>query len=186
MKINLDYVQLLLQRTDFRRAVALAICFTIFLPLATGLVIAIASPTTVSTHGVFGYLTVPMAIWLYGVIFEPWLALPIAILFAAGFVPLYSRLGHKYPWQWIFALGGTIGLVAALIRGAFGGAVCHPTPDDVFAPANLTPLWYCSISSALLGAACAPLFFLFGTARVAQAEATGTWKDPPAAPHQDL
>ena len=99
MKINVDFKL----GTDSRRAAALAICFTIFLPLGTGFVIAIASPTTVSTHGVFGYLTVPMAIWLYGVIFEPWLALPIAILFAAGFVPLYSRLGHKYPWQWIFA-----------------------------------------------------------------------------------
>jgi len=52
----------------------------------------------------------------------------MAILFAASFVPLYSRLGHKYPWQWIFALGGATGLVAALIRGAFGGAVCHPIP----------------------------------------------------------
>src|SRR2546430_12235419 len=106
MKINLD----LNLGTDSRRAAALAVCFTIFLPLATGLVIAIASPTTVTTHGVFGYFTVPIAIWLYGVIFEPWLAIPIAILFAASFVPLYSRLGHKYPWQWIFALGGAIGL----------------------------------------------------------------------------
>ena len=182
MKINLD----LNLGTDSRRGAALAVCFTIFLPLATGLVIAIASPTTVSTHGVFGYFTVPMAIWLYGVIFEPWLALPIAILFAASLVPLYSRLGHQYPWQWIFALGGATGLVAGLIRGAFGGAVCYPSVGDVFAPAGLTPLWYCSISSALVGAACAPLFFAFGTARVAEAEATGTWKEPSAAPHHDL
>src|SRR5438132_8996255 len=27
----------------------------------------ISSQTTVATHGVFGYVTVPMAIWLYGV-----------------------------------------------------------------------------------------------------------------------
>ncbi len=182
MKINVD----LNLGTDFRRAVALAICFTIFLPLATGFVIAIASQTTVATHGVFGYVTVPMAIWLYGVIFQPWLAVPMAILFAASFVPLYSRLGRKYPWQWIFALGGATGLIAGLIRGAFGGAVCHPIPGDVFAPASLTPLWYCSISSALLGALCAPLFFAFGTTRVARVEATGTWKEPPTAPHHDL
>jgi hypothetical protein len=182
MKINVDFKL----GTDSRRGAALAICFTIFLPLGTGIVIAIASPTTVSTHGVFGYLTVPMAIWLYGVIFEPWLALPIAILFAASFVPLYSRLGYNYPWQWIFALGGATGLVAGLIRGAFGGAVCYPSVGDVFAPPSLTPLWYCSISSALVGAACAPLFFAFGTARVAEAEATGTWKEPSAAPHHDL
>src|SRR5207302_1556852 len=109
MKINVD----LNLGTDFRRAVALAICFTIFLPLATG-------------------------------------------------------------------------LIAGLIRGAFGGAVCHPIPGDVFAPASLTPLWYCSISSALLGALCAPLFFAFGTTRVARVEATGTWKEPPTAPHHDL
>src|SRR3982074_1240262 len=113
--------------TDFRRAAALAICFTIFLPLATGFVIAIASPPTVPTHGVFGYVTVPLTIWLYGVIFQPWLAVPIAILFAAGFVPLYSRLGHRYPWQWIFALGGATGLVSGLIRGAFCGAVFYPS-----------------------------------------------------------
>ena len=182
MKINLDFIQ----STDFRRAAALAICFTLFLPLATGFVIAIASPTTVPTHGMFGYLTVPMAIWLYGVIFAPWLALPIAILYAAGFVPLYSRLGHKNPWQWIFALGGATGLVGGLIRGAFGGAVCYPSAGDVFVPASLSPLWYCSISSALLGAACAPLFFAFGIARVAEASATGTWKEPSAAPHHDL
>ena len=182
MKINVN----LNLGTDFRRAAALAICFTIFLPLATGVVIAIASQTTVATHGVFGYVSVPLAIWLYGVIFQPWLALPMAILFAASFVPLYSRLGHKYPWQWIFALGGATGLVAGLIRGAFGGAVCHPIPGDVFAPASFTPLWYCSISSALLGALCAPLFFAFGTARVAEAEATGTWKEPSTAPHHDL
>jgi hypothetical protein len=182
MKINVD----LNLGTDFRRAAVLALCFAIFLPLATGLVIAIASQTTLATHGVFGYLTVPVAMWLYGVIFEPWLALPIAILFAAGFVPLYSRLGYQYPWQWIFALGGATGLVAGLIRGAFGGAVCYPGPGDVFAPASLSPLWYCSISSALLGALCAPLFFMFGTTRVAEAEATGTWKEPPAAPHHDL
>ena len=119
MKINVD----LNLGTDFRRAAALAICFTIFLPLATGFVIAIASHTIVATHGVFGYVTVPLAIWLYGVIFQSWLAVPMAILFAASFVPLYSRLGHKYPWQWIFALGGATGLVAGLIRGAFGGAV---------------------------------------------------------------
>ncbi len=162
MKINVD----LNLGTDFRRAAALAICFTLFLPLATGIVIAIASQTTVPTHGVFGYVTVPLAIWLYGVIFQPWL--------------------HKYPWQWIFALGGATGLVAGLIRGAFGGAVCHPIPGDVFAPASFTPLWYCSISSALLGALCAPLFFAFGTARVAEAEATGTWKEPSTAPHQEL
>jgi hypothetical protein len=83
-------------------------------------------------------------------------------------------------------LGSAAGLVAGLIRGAFGGAVCHPIPGDVFAPASLTPLWYCSISSALLGALCAPLFFAFGTARVAEAEATGTWKEPSTAPHQEL
>jgi len=93
MKINVD----LNLGTDFRRAAALAICFTLFLPLATGIVIAIASQTTVPTHGVFGYVTVPLAIWLYGVIFQPWLAVPMAILFAASFVPLYSRLGTSIP-----------------------------------------------------------------------------------------
>src|SRR5207302_9898846 len=102
MKINVD----LNLGTDFRRAAALAICFTIFLPLATGFVIAIASQTTVATHGVFGYVTVPMAIWPYGVLFEPWLAVPMAILFAASLVPLYSRLGRQSPWAWPFALGG--------------------------------------------------------------------------------
>ncbi|HXM80720.1 MAG TPA: hypothetical protein VN929_02215 [Burkholderiales bacterium] len=185
MKINID-LKLGDWGADARKAIGLAICFSVFLPFVTGIVIAIASPGTLATHGVLGYLSVPMTIWLYGIIFEPLRAVPIAILFAAGFVPLYSRLGDRFPWQWVFALGAGSGLLAGLIRGAFGGDVCYPISGDVFSPASLSPLWYCSISSTLLGALCAPLIFMFGTARVRPAEATGTWKEPSAAPHHDI
>ena len=185
MKINID-LKLGDWGADVRKAIGLAICFSVFLPFVTGIVIAIASPGTLATHGVLGYFSVPMTIWLYGIIFEPLRAVPIAILFAAGFVPLYSRLGDRFPWQWVFALGAGSGLLAGLIRGAFGGDVCYPISGDVFSPASLSPLWYCSISSALLGALCAPLIFMFGTARVRPAEATGTWKEPSAAPHHDI
>jgi len=127
-----------------------------------------------------------MAIWLYGVMFR-------ALARAADRDPVRRGLrgrstaaGAQVSLAMDLCIGGAIGLVAGLIRGAFAAAVCHPIPGDVFVPASLTPLWYCSISSALLGAACAPSVLCVRTARVAEASATGTWKEPSAAPHHDL
>jgi len=140
----------------------LTISFVVFLPLVTGVVLAIWSQGLTPKQGALGYIVIPLSVWMYGVMFNLVLAVPIAVLFAAAFVFMYSAIGYRWPWYSILILGTLAGLGAALFRGFLPGPVCYPTPGNIQTPLDLSPIAYCSVSAAVLGALLTPFFFTFG------------------------
>jgi len=169
-------------RANVIRVVGLTISFVVFLPLVTGLVLAIWSQGLAPKHGALGYIVIPLSVWMYGVIFNPLLAAPIAVLFAAAFVSMYSAVGHRWPWYSILILGTLAGLSAALFRGLLPGPTCYPTLGNIQAPLDLSPIAYCSVSAAVLGALSAPFFFPFGSNSMVESAAR---QNHSRAPHHE-
>jgi len=81
-------------------------------------------------------------------------------------------------------IGRRIGAVATDDPRAFGGAVCHPIPGDVFVPRASRRCGIAPFHRAIGRLVCAVVLCVRNR-RVAEASATGTWKEPSAAPHHD-
>lgn len=171
-----------MHRANVIRFVGLTISFVVFLPLVTGLILAIWSQGVAPKHGVLGYIVGSLSVWMYGVIFNLVLAVPIAVIFAAAFVFMYSAIGYSWPWYSILILGTLAGLGAALFRGLLPGPVCYPTPGNIQTPLDLSPIAYCSFSAAVLGALLTPFFFTLGPNNVVESDAS---ENHSRAPHHE-